>query len=98
MNIENEVDSDNKILLKEIETIVQKSIDKNTNNITDKIMSELAKKAVGIFITIIVACFATFGALTYFISVTKENLELKAQIEQMTTKIYQLEHSQQKVK
>ena len=98
MNIENEVDSDNKILLKEIEAIVQKSIDKNTNSITDKIISELAKKAVGIFITIIVACFATFGALTYFISVTKENLELKAQIEQMTTKIYQLEHSQQKVK
>ena len=98
MSIENEVDSNNKILLKEIEAIVQKSIDKNTNSITDTIISELAKKAVGIFITIIVACFATFGALTYFISVTSENFKLKAQMEKMAIKIYQLEHSQQKVK
>ena len=82
----------------EIKNLVKDAIQENTNSITDKIISELAKKAVGIFITIIVACFATFGALTYFISVTSENLKLKTQIEQMTTKIYQLEHSQQKVK
>ncbi len=98
MSIENELNGENKILLQEIEKIVQESIKKNTKSITDKIMSELAKKAVGIFITIIVACFATFGALTYFISVTSENFKLKGQIEQMTTKIYQLEYSNQKVK
>ena len=98
MSIENELNGENKILLQEIEKIVQESIKKNTKSITDKIMSELAKKAVGIFITIIVACFATFGALTYFISVTSENFKLKAQMEKMAIKIYQLEHSNQKVK
>ena len=98
MSIENELNGENKILLQEIEKIVQESIKKNTKSITDKIMSELAKKAVGIFITIIVACFATFGALTYFISVTSENFKLKGQIEKLETKIYQLEHSNQKVK
>lgn len=97
MSIENELNSE-RVLLQEIEKIVQKSINKNTNSIIDKIISELAKKAVGIFITIIVACFATFGALTYFISVTSENFKLKGQIEKLETKIYQLEHSQQKVK
>lgn len=82
----------------EIKNLVKDAIQENTNSITDKIMSELAKKAVGIFITIIVACFATFGALTYFISVTSENFKLKGQIEKLETKIYQLEHSNQKVK
>jgi hypothetical protein len=82
-SIESELNSENKILLQEIEKIVNKSIKNNTEKIKDTIISFLAKKAVGIFITIIIASFATFGALTYFISTTKENIELKAQVEKL---------------
>jgi hypothetical protein len=95
-NVESELNSDNKILLKEIEKIVNQSIKNNTYKIKDAIISFFAKKAVGIFITIIIACFATFGALTYFISTTKENIELKAQVEKLQLDIHKLEQSKNK--
>ena len=35
------------------------------------------------FITIIIACFASFGGLTYFISTTKENIDLTAEVKKL---------------
>lgn len=64
----------------------------------DKVLSQLAKSAVSFLVGIIVTVFIVFNVLDKNISVTKENLELKAQMEKMATKIYQLEHSNQKVK
>lgn len=67
-------------------------------SIIDKIMSKLAKNCVSFLIGIITTLFVVFLVLNSMVSTTKENLELKAQIEKKDMQIYQLEHSNQKVK
>lgn len=77
---------------KEIRKILNDVLVKNSQSIQDRIINKLAKSAVGIFITIIIASFATFGALTYFISTTKENIELKSQVEKLKLDLHHLQH------
>ena len=78
---------------KEIRKILNDVLVKNSQSIQDRVINKLAKSAVGIFITIIIACFATFGAVTYFISTTKENIELKAQVEKLQLDIQRLQNT-----
>ena len=65
----------------EIENIITSALNKNSQSIQDRVINKLTKSAIGIFITIIISCFAIFSALTYFISTTKENIELQVQVE-----------------
>ena len=81
----------------EIENIINSALNKNSQSIQDRVINKLAKSAVGVFITIIIASFATFGALTYFISITKENIELKAKVEKLQLDIQMLQNNPLKV-
>ena len=80
----------------EIKKIINGVLSENSQSIQDRVISKLAKRAVGIFITIICACFATFGALTYFIQKIEENIELKAQVEKLQLDVHKLEQSKNK--
>ncbi|GEM_PF-4351137 len=76
----------------EIENIINSALKKNAQSIQDRIISKLADKVVAILVTIMIACFTSFGALTYFISMTKENIELKAQVEKLQFDVHKLQN------
>ncbi len=92
-SIEREVEnSENEDLLQELKKIVSQSIEENTDSIQDKIISGLAKKTVYVLVTVAFSTFIIFGGLTYFISATKENIELKGQVERRNIQLERCNH------
>ena len=98
---DNELANDGNNQLKEIEKIVYKALEDNAEKLQEKVFKKvidfLAKRAVFFFITIISGLIMIFTSLTYFISTTKENIELKGKVERLQLQLEELKTKNIKV-